>query len=111
MNIQEFEPIVVHGGNTPDLTFNGTLLASVSSYRPGYNRYTELRLYKTEAGAYVGQALGLSDLPGEVPRYRSSHGDIDTVLSIFKRDNQLSWLAKELLEEAGMSGLAMQQIA
>jgi hypothetical protein len=42
------------------LQFNGKLLGSSSSSRPGANRWIEFELYKTENGSYVLSRVGVS---------------------------------------------------
>lgn len=42
------------------LTFEGSILGSSSSYRPGSTRWIEFELYKTENGSYVLSRVGVS---------------------------------------------------
>src|SRR3712207_63559 len=45
------------------LQFEGALIASSSSYRPGSTRWVEFKLYKTaETGSYVVSRVGVSTL-------------------------------------------------
>ena len=97
-----YESHTVKAGNGPDLAFEGTLLGSVTSHRAGNPRWTELSLFKTKAGSYVSQVIGKSSVAGENNRYRSAHGTVDIALGIFKRNGDLTWLAKDLLEQAGI---------
>ncbi len=72
----------VRDGATRVLQFGGQLLAEVSSRRTGAPRWTELRLYKTEAGAYVMEKIGASvvvhapscpDIKPPLPRFQEMH--------------------------------------
>lgn len=54
---------------TVDLVFDGELLADVSSKDdPGQTHWTEIRIYRTDSGRYVGETVGLSALPHQRPR-------------------------------------------
>lgn len=95
-------PFLVQGGDNHDLQFTGRALASVNSHRPGYPRWTELNLFQTDAGAYVGQVVGRSTVDGETPRYWCNSGPLEEVLEMFTRDGILTWLGKELIEKSGV---------
>jgi len=92
----------VRGGGSPDLNFHGQKLGSVSSFRDGYTRWTELAIYKTSNGEHVGQVIGVSTVAGETNRYTSKRGDLDQVMGLFKKSGELTWLAKELVKEADL---------
>lgn len=47
------------------LAFEGVLLGAASSERADKDRWFELRLFRTEAGAYVISGVGKSRVPGE----------------------------------------------
>ncbi len=54
---------------TVDLVFDGELLADVSSKDdPDQTHWTEIRIYRTDSGRYVGETIGLSALPHQRPR-------------------------------------------
>lgn len=50
------------------IEFAGELLAYVSSAAPGKDRWLELTVYRTAAGAFVLAGVGRSNRPGEVDR-------------------------------------------
>lgn len=50
------------------ITFNGELLAAVSSRTEEKDRWIELRLFLTEGGTYVLYGVGCTRVPGEVER-------------------------------------------
>lgn len=54
---------------TVDLVFDGELLADVSSKDdPGQTHWTEIRIYRTDTGKYVGETIGCSALPDQRAR-------------------------------------------
>ena len=64
------------------ISFEGTLLAKVSSERPGTSRWTEMRLFKTAGGSYVLEKVGrsvMTHMPGcpriigRIPRFQEAH--------------------------------------
>lgn len=54
--------------NDVALAFTGTLLADVSSRHEAQERWTEIRLFRTEAGNYVCHVVGASSVRGESNR-------------------------------------------
>ena len=44
-----------------DLVFDGVCLVDVSTYQPGKAYWTEIRIFRTNAGKYVAEAVGRSD--------------------------------------------------
>jgi hypothetical protein len=50
-------------------TFDGELLGSGSSARPGHDRWSEVHIYKTLGGTYLVHKIGRSARPGEVDRF------------------------------------------
>lgn len=76
----------VRDGQTRIIEFDGTLLGEVSSRRAQGPRWTELRLYKTDAGVYVLEKVGASvvihapgcpDMIGNLPRFQDQHPGAD----------------------------------
>lgn len=76
----------VRDGQTRTIEFDGEMLAEVSSRRAHNPRWTELRLYRTDAGVYVLEKIGASvvlhvpgcgDIRGDLPRFQSAHPGAD----------------------------------
>ena len=72
----------VRDGRERIVTFDGELLAEVTSERPNAPRWMELRLYKTESGTYLLEkvggskmvhAPGCSEPYGDLPRFQEVH--------------------------------------
>lgn len=87
------------------LKFTGELIASASSsadsvrgnYSGSTGRWTELKLYRTQAGKYVCQEIGFSQWEGEHTRYQAHVADThDQIVTFFGT----GWLAKELYDDA-----------
>jgi hypothetical protein len=64
------------------LTFDGELLASVSSREPDKDRWTEMSVFKTQGGSYilekVGRSVrlplpGCSDIINDLPLFQQEH--------------------------------------
>ena len=64
------------------LVFDGQLLASISSREPGKDRWTEMRIFKTQGGSYllekVGRSIrlhmpGCSDILKNLPLFQQEH--------------------------------------
>jgi len=51
------------------VNFRGTLLAEHSSFTPSKDRWTETKIYITEAGSYVLHKVGRTKLPNEEDRF------------------------------------------
>jgi hypothetical protein len=51
-----------------ELKFRGRLLGSATSKAAGKQRWSEIAIYKTEAGAYIVCGCGRSEMPGESDR-------------------------------------------
>ena len=96
-----------------DLRFTGELIAEVSSGEasgPRTTRWTELALYRvaSSSGPYVLQVVGCSRRDGErdcFAAYMCEHES--AVVDALKQDNggELGWLAKRLLEAAGIEAV------
>lgn len=76
----------VRDGATRVIEFDGRLLGEVSSRRAGAPRWTELRLFRTAAGAYVLEKIGASvvvhapgcpEMLGDLPRFQEIHPGAD----------------------------------
>lgn len=76
----------VRDGQTRIVEFDGELLGEVSSRRGQGPRWTELRLYRTDAGHYVLEKVGASvvvhaprcpDMIGSLPRFQAEHPGAD----------------------------------
>jgi hypothetical protein len=75
-----------HDGHTRNLVFDGELIGEVSSRRQQGPRWTELRLYKTQADAYVLEKVGMSvvvhgpgcpEIRGKLPRFQATYPGAD----------------------------------
>lgn len=76
----------VRDGATRIIEFDGELLGEVSSRRSRGPRWTELRLFKTDAGTYVLEKVGASvvvhaprcpNIIGSLPRFQEVHPGAD----------------------------------
>jgi hypothetical protein len=76
----------VRDGQTRIIEFDGQRLGEVSSRRSQAPRWTELRLYRTDAGVYVLEkvgasvvvhAPGCSDILNPLPRFQEMHPGAD----------------------------------
>jgi hypothetical protein len=92
-----------------DLKFEGELIAEVSSHvsrGERQNRWTEMALYKSQSGKFVVAIKGITIWQGEHDRYRGHVcGSTTQLVGTLIEDNgegKLSWLAKELLDKAGI---------
>lgn len=89
-----------------DVRFRGEKLADVSSHShfgSRQNRWTEMRLYRTEGGSLVLKILGRTCWQGESDRHSVAVLDDEAALVtklIDGNDGELSDLAKELLSAA-----------
>lgn len=52
-----------------DLEFEGECLVNMSSFVQGQSRWTEIRIYKTNKGAWVTEVVGRTTVPGENDRF------------------------------------------
>jgi hypothetical protein len=68
------------------LTFDGTLLATITSERDSSPRWTEMSVYKTDQGTYILEKVGKStvthlpgckDIIGKLPRFQEAHPGAD----------------------------------
>jgi hypothetical protein len=84
--------------NEPNLRFNGELLASIASDNEA-GRWTELELYRTQAGKFVCHQVGRTQWDGEVDRYT---GKVCDTLQEVKDFFGHRWLAKQLYESASI---------
>lgn len=89
-----------------DLVFSGVLLADLSSRdHAGQTRWTEIRVYRTDAGKYVTEQIGRSTVRGEIDRRDVKVVDAATEVHVALRrraDNPyLTNLALDALAEAG----------
>lgn len=64
------------------LTFEGELIASISSEKDDSARWTEMSLYRTAGGSYVLEKVGRSvvthvpgcpEILGDIPRFQAAH--------------------------------------
>ena len=78
----------VRDGRTRVIEFEGDLLAEVSSRRARGPRWTELRLFRTDAGSYVLEKVGVSvvvhapqcpEILNPLPRFQEEHPGADPI--------------------------------
>ena len=100
---------LVKRDNQRDLRITGEQLATASSHHyqgDRQNRWTELELYKTESGKYVIATIGRTCWQGESDYHTAVICDTEQeVIRALENDEHsegLGWLAKELLDEAGI---------
>jgi len=99
------EKHVITRDGARDLVFTGELIASASSspetarsdYSGSTGRWTELRLFKTQAGKFVAASVGRTQWQGEHDRHSAAVCDTTEAVCEFFGS---SWLAKELYAEA-----------
>lgn len=92
----EFQDISLNVDNAPDLAFFGRLVADVTSYSANRNdRWTELKLYKTQKGRFVCQEINRSCWVGQRTRFKAMVCDTEAeVIEYFGQ----GWLAKHLYD-------------
>lgn len=88
-----------------DIKFTGEQIAAASSsdnnasgsYSGSPGRWTELSLYRTQAGKYICEQIGRTCWEGEKDRFSAEVCEtVDQVVEFFGH----GWLAKELYEDA-----------
>ena len=95
------------------VTFDGELLAFVSTASQFKPRWVELALYRTEGHRYVTAVVGQSSLPGETPRptIRVHDTAVQAVKSfVQKRGGEISQPAIALLEEAALKDSDIDEV-
>ena len=97
-----------------DLQFTGVCLADASNRAvdgPASNRWTEIRIYRTEAGRYVTSVVGVSCWQGETNRYTADVCDnaADVVIAL-EQDGWLSGVAKDVLAQAAQTDDAFRDV-
>jgi hypothetical protein len=75
------------------------LVAEVSSKTANADRWTELRLWRSAAGAWIAEQVGRSSIEGERDRCRAWVCADER--EVAKRMNR-GWLSRELLRAAGI---------
>ncbi len=85
--------------NDRPLEFDGIKLAAVSSQRAGSERWCELDLFRTRAGAFVFVQVGKSDVPGESDRRYVRTAKTESELRRYAGTGRL---ASKLYYEAGL---------
>ncbi len=98
-----------------DLTFTGVKLADQTSHTPGKAQWTELRLYRTDTGRYVIQAVGRSELPGQVDRHTVTVVDNPEAMVAAMRQTgdagpYLTIIALDALDEAAATDPAVAAV-
>lgn len=93
----EYQEFTVCRRDMDDLTFDGVLLATVSSSKDStpqnQERWSVLNLYRTRAGSYVCEEIGMSTFPGEIELTRAEVAhSVQGVIKFFGH----KWLAKQL---------------
>jgi hypothetical protein len=94
----------------PVLSFDGTVLAAVSSSSSYKDRWTELALYESDGGKYVVQTIARSRRENETDWHSARVFDSPAATIEGLRDKKrgtLSKLALELLEIAADESLPM----
>lgn len=103
----DMKTITLRNDNAPDVRFTGELMAEVASnpnnasgYYSGHTgRWTELELYRTAGGRFVGRSVGRTQWQGEHDRHKVEVcDDVAGVVKFFGH----GWLAKDLYEAAGI---------
>lgn len=97
----EKRPYRVPRNNGADIRFTGELLAFASSRKTGSTRWSELNLYRTEAGALICEEIGRSTAKGESDLRQAEVAMSDDDVVEFFGDG---WLAKKLYAQAGIDG-------
>jgi hypothetical protein len=110
-----FSEFIVKSDNGPDPVFKGRLMAHASSAPPSTStqaRWTELNIWRTQGGSYVCQVLGCSTFLGEVTfsKAEAFRSEADAA-AMFAKNGHHGWLAKSLLEMAGMERYAQLRVA
>lgn len=105
VNTNDFTTFTVQRRDGAALIFDGTLLANFTTAGDGFARWSELRIYRTEAGTYVTEQLGCSRIPGETTfRKVFSCEDQAAVVRSLRRNGKrgpyLTDLALDALEAA-----------
>lgn len=85
-----------------DVSFTGEELASVSSWKEGSQRWTELDLYRTAGGTLICHEIGASKVEGERTRFAVHTADSEPDLI---EQVGTGWLAKELYRAAGIKAV------
>jgi len=86
-----------------DVQFNGEHVARVSSERADADRWTEINIYRTVQGSLITQVRGCTRVDGETNR-SVVHvcGTNADVIAVLTRDGNLSRLARQALDVAGI---------
>lgn len=91
----------------PDIEFDGTVLAEVSSRDSGRDQWSVLRIYRTAGGSFVAERERWRDRDGAPEQTVYGVGvcpDAAAVVRWFHGPPQRpSWLTKELLDAAGIA--------
>ncbi|RKX64296.1 MAG: hypothetical protein DRP42_06595, partial [Tenericutes bacterium] len=111
-NLSEF---IVRSDSGQDLVFKGRLLAHASSApaKPTPRaRWTELNIWETQAHAYVCQVLGCSTFLDEITFSRAEvYENAGGAADMFAKGGHHGWLAKQLLQAAGLERYAQLRVA
>lgn len=98
----EMRSYLLPNDNAPDLSFDGSVIATVSSRKnegPRSERWTVLILYKTDGGLFVCQRIGKTTMPGEIEKSEvATYADALGVVNFFG----YGWLSKDLYRNAGI---------
>jgi hypothetical protein len=103
----------LHRENDVDIAFTGTLLADVSSRIDSAERWTEIRIYRTDSNKYVVEQVGKSIVEDEVDR-RKVHivRTPDCIRKVLRRKDEVEYLTKtaqRALRIAGYNDIAIAQ--
>lgn len=83
------------------LVFDGYLLAEMSSYHDTNQRWSEVRIFKTDSNKWVTEIVGRTTVPGEVVKRRVKvHHIIDSVRSGLERRDRNGTYMTDLSFEA-----------
>lgn len=102
-----------------DLVFEGELLGEgTSAGKPGAQRWSEQRIYRTDSGKYVTEKVGRSEAPGEYDKFEVTvlerPEDVVPALRIKPRGADRAFLpnyALEALDHARQADPALERHA
>lgn len=92
--------ITIKQSNGPEIEFHGQLLAEVSSRQPNKDRWTELRVYKSDTGKYITESVGQTVFDHEHVRCKAAVFDkLEDITQAF----DYTVLAQKLYKKVGFT--------